>query len=316
MGIQTESGKAFEYALIRTFKDTLLSYQVKVEIKTNKTFNTAQSCFEKFSQNDKNDYMISSERAINHLIDLEPRLNFQSDDSDILQLEIMPDSAGISGDVRDVIAIRSLHDWEIGISAKNNHADAKHSRLSDKIDFGKEWFGISCSSDYFQKIHPIFLKLKELKEQKRLWRDLKNKSHDIYIPLLNTFKDELQKINELNMNTVPKKLIEYLLGKKDFYKVIKRNKFTEIHGYNLYQTLNQSAGKNQPKIKIPKLRLPSRIIELDFKPDSDTSLFLYCDEGWQISFRIHNASSKVEPSLKFAISLIGNPSNLYSHSCF
>ncbi len=56
-----------------------------------------------------------------------------------------------------------------------------------------------------------------------------------------------------------------------------------------------------------------RIIELSFKPNSTDTLFLICDEGWQISFRIHNASSKVEPSLKFDINLIGQPPALYTH---
>ncbi|WP_374110347.1 HaeIII family restriction endonuclease [uncultured Streptococcus sp.] len=32
------------------------------------------------------------------------------------------------------------------------------------------------------------------------------------------------------------------------------------------------------------------------------------DNGWTISFRIHNASSRIEPSLKFDIQLIGFPS--------
>ena len=31
------------------------------------------------------------------------------------------------------------------------------------------------------------------------------------------------------------------------------------------------------------------------------------DNGWQFSFRIHNASTFVEPSLKFDIQLIGIP---------
>lgn len=35
------------------------------------------------------------------------------------------------------------------------------------------------------------------------------------------------------------------------------------------------------------------------------------DNGWQISFRIHNASSKVEPSLKFDVELIGQPTGLF-----
>ena len=35
------------------------------------------------------------------------------------------------------------------------------------------------------------------------------------------------------------------------------------------------------------------------------------DNGWQISFRIHSASSKVEPSLKFDIQLVGQPIVLF-----
>jgi hypothetical protein len=35
------------------------------------------------------------------------------------------------------------------------------------------------------------------------------------------------------------------------------------------------------------------------------------DNGWQISFRIHNASSKVENSLKFDIQLTGQPTDLF-----
>ena len=37
-----------------------------------------------------------------------------------------------------------------------------------------------------------------------------------------------------------------------------------------------------------------------------------CDEGWQISMRIHNASSRVEPSLKFDVQLISFPSSVYA----
>ena len=40
------------------------------------------------------------------------------------------------------------------------------------------------------------------------------------------------------------------------------------------------------------------------------------DEGWQISFRIHNASLKLETSLKFDINLIGNPPILFTQHLF
>lgn len=38
-------------------------------------------------------------------------------------------------------------------------------------------------------------------------------------------------------------------------------------------------------------------------------------EDWQFSFRIHNASTKVETSLKFDIQIIGMPTTIVSIDC-
>ncbi|MXX98681.1 MAG: HaeIII family restriction endonuclease, partial [Gammaproteobacteria bacterium] len=63
-----------------------------------------------------------------------------------------------------------------------------------------------------------------------------------------------------------------------------------------------------------RLKLPSRIIEIEFKPRSKNTVLMVLDEGWQVSFRIHNARSMIEPSLKFDINLKGHPDKLTSHS--
>ena len=39
------------------------------------------------------------------------------------------------------------------------------------------------------------------------------------------------------------------------------------------------------------------------------------DEGWQFSFRIHNASTYVENSLKFDIQIVGMPASIISIDC-
>jgi hypothetical protein len=39
------------------------------------------------------------------------------------------------------------------------------------------------------------------------------------------------------------------------------------------------------------------------------------DGGWQFNFRIHNASTYVEPSLKFDIQIIGMPTTIISINC-
>jgi hypothetical protein len=58
--------------------------------------------------------------------------------------------------------------------------------------------------------------------------------------------------------------------------------------------------------------MPMLFYDINFKPGSGNTILVACDNGWTISMRIHNASSLVEPSLKFDVGLTGVPSTLYS----
>jgi hypothetical protein len=49
---------------------------------------------------------------------MELRLSHGDLDRNVLQLSIVADAVGQTGDVRDVLAIRSKQNWQIGISAK------------------------------------------------------------------------------------------------------------------------------------------------------------------------------------------------------
>lgn len=112
-------------------------------------------------------------------------------------------------------------------------------------------------------------------------------------------------------------MVEYLLGQFDFYKIISidNKKLTQVQGYNLHGTLNQASKKEYPKTVLPIAKLPTRIVSLDFKPNSTNTVELYLDEGWQFSFRIHNASTYVETSLKFDVQIIGMPTSIISIEC-
>lgn len=312
MPSQTEAGKAFEFALF-TEANNYLSGTHKVLAKNDNPFSIAENCFRLFNSSTQSNYLSAARSAIAHIAEIEPRLENPVSENDFLTLQIVADSEGIRGDVRDVLFIRSMQNWEIGISAKNNHKAVKHSRLSDSIDFGKEWLNMHCSETYFSSVIPVFSELRVIKKSNELWRNLKDKHKRFYIPVLEAFKREMLRLDKENPSIAPSALLGYLIGNKDFYKVIKRPHKTEIYGFHLHGTLNKSADKVKPKFKVNRLRLPTRIIELSFKPNSTDTLFLTCDEGWQISFRIHNASSKVEPSLKFDINLIGQPQTLYTH---
>ena len=105
-------------------------------------------------------------------------------------------------------------------------------------------------------------------------------------------------------------LIEYLVGRHDFYKIMKYATYTQIQGYNLHGTLGKSSKGIKPQYKIPTLRLPSEIIKTDIKRNN--TLHMILDNGWELSFRIHNARTRVEPSLKFDIQLIGIPNTMYN----
>ena len=318
MAIQTKTGKAFEYALLHSFYECLQPV-ANVSIVQSASFEYARACFEEFSPGEKADYLKHSAKAVEFLLELEPRLSNGASAEDILQLEIAADSKGQSGDVRDVLLIRALQKWEIGISAKNNHRAVKHSRLSLNIDFGEKWLGLPCSAAYFEEIRPIFEMLDQMKKTNRStrWDSIENRHLTVYTPILNAFRKELFSLYEANHEIVAQRLVEYLIGNRDFYKVIKSNEGRlEIEVYNFHDTLNQPFKNIKPKAKIPRLKLPDRLIEIVFEKNSATTLLVSLNEGWQISFRIHSAKSTVEPSLKFDINLVSRPNSLFSHHVF
>lgn len=252
--------------------------------------------------------------AVNFLIDLEPRLSNGINEIDVLQVEIVSDKQGQSGDVRDVLAIRSLQKWEIGISAKNNHRAVKHSRLSNDINFGQKWLYVSCSPEYFNDIKPIFDELAKLRTASKAtqkWSTLGDYHTSVYVPILDAFKKELLRLDKENPGIVAQRLVEYLIGNQDFYKVIKGKNKVEIQAYNLHGTLSLPFESVKPKLKLQKLKLPNRLIEIVYQDNSQTTLLVSLTEGWQISFRIHNASARIEPSLKFDINLVSAPHTLF-----
>lgn len=314
---QTINGKAFEYALLNEFLGRLGTI-TNVSVVESEPYKTALKCYLSFSEKDQSYYTLVASFAINFLIDIEPRLSNGISDTDTLQLEIVSDKEGQTGDVRDVLAIRSLQKWEIGVSAKNNHRAVKHSRLSKDIDFGQKWLEIPNSETYFSEIDPIFsfLEEKRNKDKNTKWSSISNKSDTVYIPILNAFKKELEKLNSENPDIVPGKLVKYLIGSNDFYKIIKGKNKVEIHAFNLYGTLNQALGANKPKAKVTKVKLPDRLIEVVFKNKSKTTLLITLNEGWQFSCRIHSAKSNIETSLKFDINLVSTPHSLFTNQLF
>lgn len=312
---QMTTGKAFEYALLSQFEEKLKD-KTNIEVIKNSSYDIAKGCFENTTKTEQSDYLLSSSFAVNFLMDIEPRLSNDIGKEDILQIEILSDHHGKSGDVRDVLAIRLLQKWEIGVSAKNNHKAVKHSRLSAKIDFGEKWLGAKVSQEYFNTVTPIFKNLEKLRKKSnatKKWSELGDYHSSVYVPILNAFIKELKNIYGKN-NYVASKLVSYLIGNKDFYKVIKSKNSVEIQAYNINGTLNLPLKNIEPKYKTPKVPLPTKIVSIELKENNNTTAIVTMDNDWTLSFRIHNASSRVESSLKFDINLLKSPKKLFKNT--
>ncbi|GAA7297268.1 hypothetical protein HpM040_04990 [Helicobacter pylori] len=302
-------GRAYEYAWCLALEQKLSVFK-KVIVDKQNGFNACYRAYESLEKSLQERYLESAKQGVLLLLDCEPLLSevIGSSQNEIT-LSLQKDKLGEIGDIRDILIY--FDRFCIGLSIKHNHDAVKHSRLSKDLDFGEKWLGVKVSQNYKDTIKPLFERLENAKKEGMLWRDFPNKEQEIYAPLLQAFKKEVLRIDENEKNKVPQKMVEYLLGKYDFYKAIllEREQKTKLEAYHFNNTLNRSV-KNKPKRIIPLSKLPTRMIYFDFKPKSFNTLELVLNEGWSFSLRIHNASSKVEPSLKFDIKLLSKPESV------
>ena len=315
----TEYGKAYEYACLSALKDQLTERtDGTVTVIDSDAYRTAHTAFQKAeAEGVAHNLLRAANAAARVILRLEPQLQYGDG---ALSLVIQTDAQGIAGDVRDVVCIRGASGWEIGISCKHNHHAVKHSRLSATIDFGAEWLGIPCSNDYFNTVVPIFNELRDMRAEAiangsslPLWNDIPDKVERYYMPILQAFLAEMKRLADGNPE-VPSKLIEYMLGRYDFYKVITddRRETTRVEAINIAGTLNKPAKGHRSIVDVAKLKLPTRFYHMGMVPGSDNKIEIVCDEGWTLTMRIHNASSKIEPSLKFDVQLVSLPSSIHA----
>lgn len=311
---QTRNGKSFEYALSNTTSQAVINKNQdrKIDIIKDKPYDTAYKHFCDIDPFEAEKYNSAARVAIESIINLEPRLTYPTIKDDTLIIKFQKDNKGEEGDSRDIVFVSSMQNWEIGISAKTNHAALKHSRLSNTINFGKEWLDIPCSNIYFDSISPIFDKLHALKREGVFWGDLEEKKERFYVPTLLAFKEEVERLCVNNQEKVASEMFKYLIGRQDYYKIIRKEGVIEIQIFNIYDTLNKSSNDVEPYIKVPKLRIPHIITDISLKKNSKTTLIVTFYPEWKISLRIHSAKKEVEPSLKFDASLTSIPESLHT----
>ena len=280
---QTASGKAWEYGLARQFANAAGAAMV-----VNRPRYQSQTAYDLLPDGERMAVDRAANESLAFLRAFDPRLARAS------RVLIQSDQAGKDGDVRDILVI--THEGEIiGISAKHRHLGLKHSRLSDSIDFGAGWYGIPCSDDYWNAVQPVFNSLRTTTVTH--WSELERKHEDYYVPVLQAFIDEVQR------NANVERMLRYIVGRFDFYRVIKANGNIQVQSFNLNGSLQW--GRQIP--------MPTRVIEFAIRDRSTTTADLTLDHGWALSFRIHNANSRIEPSLKFDVLMTGNPAEMGNH---
>lgn len=187
--------------------------------------------------------------------------------------KLQEDAVGQRGDVRDMLAIRILNPET-------------------------KWeIGISCKHNHLAVKHP---RLSPKLDFGKKW---------LGVPCSQNYFEEIKKVfSEIEIQMRKKKYWNEIEDKEEKVYVPLLNAFVK----ELIRIEEESKNLEEP--------VPSRLLkyllgknDFYFKEDSKNTVYVICDNGWTISFRLHNASSKLGLSLKFDIQLVGHPQKLFSH---
>lgn len=306
-------GRAYEYAWITALFEALSPIR-KTKIVNNSGLNSNKRAWKANSQEKRELFTVSANAAVDAILELEPLM--VDNNGDMLNLEFQKDESGEAGDVRDIVIRRDEIEWEVGLSIKHNHSAVKHSRLSNMLDFGNKWYNVPCSRSYWKDVNPIFEMLNCEMKLGTKWSELNDKENDVYVPLLQAFLDELNRSYK-NDSNIAIRMFEYLIGIKDYHKIVSNDSkhLTLIHTFNLHGTLNQPSKVKVSAFDVPVTEMPNEILAMRFKRGSKTTVEIYMDNGWAFSFRIHSASTVVQPSLKFDVQFISTPASVLHIEC-
>jgi hypothetical protein len=297
---QVENGKAFEWAVA-----TATSQSLGRPILENPAANYAKRCFEKLPVARQQDFSKSAFAAVEHVLKLESRhLSLENPQF----IEIAEDDRGKRGDVRDVLIVSKQA--ELGFSCKTNHDALKHSRLSAKIDFVSKWGleAAGCSREYWDAVRPLFSQLQNLKKISNgaaLFSALDDVGVEYYLPLLAAFSAELSRVMGEGASAPEEAtaaFVQYIIGRSDFYKIMNLKSHTSIQGFNFNGSLT-----------VPKSKLPTHLVSLDTLDGGSFAITTRFNRGYAFNFRIHSASSRIEPSFKFDVRGISFGNEIYQH---
>jgi hypothetical protein len=333
---QAQNGYAFEYAIIESIPFMIQDWISRnnkglcnIKLVDDDAYRNTQEKFYSTSSDLQSKMRLAAKAGVKKILDMEPRMVFTQED-DPLIISSSPASNGIEGDVRDIVMIRQLSQsrhrgsqsgktkirpWEIGISAKWNNDVIKNPRLAEHLDFCQSWFGFPCSDDYWQD---LFQPMNYIRGHLgRNWSELPRKKELVYLPMTTAFINEVTRQSHTHSN-LPELLVNYLIGRFDFYKMIAKRdqRITAVQVFNLRGNLNQPDSTQTPLIRINSQanQRPTRIVYIGHYREREAWVEIILDNGWQFTLRLHNAETRIIPSLKFDIRFAGSPVNTWSEN--
>ena len=272
-------GRALEYIIV----DMLFNHLSK----KNRTSLTPRSLiaqkrdsikFDTLSSAEKEEYVTYSKLVLKWL----DNKFGESKDNDIV-IDRISDNEAMAGDVTDIRI--NIGDKIINLSIKHNHFALKHQRppsLAIQCGFAKKSKEDILFRQSLDKINSQFHeKRKILAPKENAFNKLKALDenfieNNLYKP---TCVSVIDFINKYTNPSLSKSLFSFLVGNKNFYKIIASKKFIEIKEFAdipLPQKVNASlVGKSYVKLEF--------------------------SNGWIINMRLHTASTSISntPSLKF-----------------
>lgn len=340
------NGKAFEYASLISLYDELIKAGWKhdqLEILEDKNYRNIERAYQAveavdytidfdneereslFLENVDSSFKKASRVAAMYLKMMEPIISHPEGLSAVLSA--MPDSAGVKGDVRDVLVTiysdkeKTSIERELGISCKNNHEAVKHPRITENPDFAKEWTKgeFCCSKEFLKEMEKVQAIIEEYQSKYSTWSQVNEKMDTVYMPIVMAFVKELQRLGTVpddasdeqreRAGLFSKLFFEYMFGTHDFYKFIKDDnaKATKVYPYNMHGSLMKPYKEEKNEQAVPCVTMPEEMVKVRLKPKSKTTLEIYFDQ-WIISMRLHNADSTIRnTSLKFDVQIKAQP---------
>lgn len=268
-----QHGRALEFAIVQEICARLLQKVVLTQ-RANDSQARDGSHYALLSQRMQDDFLICSQTIYNWL-----EQEFTISQTNQINIDRFPDLSGTQGNVSDIHIKLDLA-REINLSIKHRNIALKHQRPKTT----PRHCGYSRDSQESRAFYTIYERIVAQFAQQTSgctkFNELPEniKSGYLYQPICQLITEFINSYCQAQTNA--EHLFRFLTGTTDYYK---------IHFDSNKKTLNIAEFANLPPVISVLARTVRQYIYLDFS------------NGWYISMRLHNASSRItkNPSLKF-----------------